>query len=241
MQEIRNKSSRRRVATAVTSHILILMAMVGPIYGAPMAMPSESDSPSTDSRNSLGMLLIEPRSPGFTRANDSDSDDAFTLLFSRSVMAEMPPSVENRGLRFSPDPNIIVVRGCRGDFRQDPTGACRQLFAFPSYPPTTTRPRIPSRQPNPRIVSQSQRDLVKKFNPSRRRWFGRSLSSGESDSSSSSRSSSRSSSSPSSSSSSSSSANSYEENIPTGSPFVYSTTESPTSSTPSTTTPDCDD
>ncbi|XP_068215716.1 uncharacterized protein [Palaemon carinicauda] len=213
MQEIRNKSSRRRVATAVTSHILILMAMVGPIYGAPMAMPSESDSPSTDSRNSLGMLLIEPRSPGFTRAS----------------------------LRFSPDPNIIVVRGCRGDFRQDPTGACRQLFAFPSYPPTTTRPRIPSRQPNPRIVSQSQRDLVKKFNPSRRRWFGRSLSSGESDSSSSSRSSSRSSSSPSSSSSSSSSANSYEENIPTGSPFVYSTTESPTSSTPSTTTPDCDD
>ncbi|XP_064097823.1 uncharacterized protein LOC135209119 isoform X2 [Macrobrachium nipponense] len=246
MEEIGSQCARLRVDPSVmTSRILLLllMAMAAPlVYGAPMPMPSESDSPSTDSRNSLGMLVITPRAPGLARAifltDDSDSDDAFTLLFSRGIMAEMAPSVENRGLLFSPDPNIIVVRGCRGNYQEDPSGACRQIFAFPSYPPRTPRPRIPSasRFPRPRVVPQTQRDLVKRFNTSRRQntWLGRSLSSGsdERDSSSSS---------PSSRSSSSSSSEPYEDNAPTGLPFIHSTTPATTTTTLSTTTPDCDD
>ncbi|XP_066945868.1 uncharacterized protein [Macrobrachium rosenbergii] len=241
MEELRSQRAMRRVDPSVmTSRILLLLlvAMAGPaVYGAPMPMPSESDSPSTDSRNSLGMLVITPRAPGLARAifltDDSDSDDAFTLLFSRGVMAEMAPSVENR------DPNIIVVRGCRGDYQEDPTGACRQIFAFPSYPPRTPRPRIPSasRFPRPRVVPQTQRDLVKRFNTSRRRntWFGRSLSSSSDERDSSSLS-------PSSpSSSSSSSSEPYEDNAPSGLPFIHSTTPATTTTTLGTTTPDCDD
>ncbi|XP_064097828.1 uncharacterized protein LOC135209119 isoform X7 [Macrobrachium nipponense] len=215
MEEIGSQCARLRVDPSVmTSRILLLllMAMAAPlVYGAPMPMPSESDSPSTDSRNSLGMLVITPRAPGLARAS----------------------------LLFSPDPNIIVVRGCRGNYQEDPSGACRQIFAFPSYPPRTPRPsRIPSasRFPRPRVVPQTQRDLVKRFNTSRRQntWLGRSLSSGsdERDSSSSS---------PSSRSSSSSSSEPYEDNAPTGLPFIHSTTPATTTTTLSTTTPDCDD
>lgn len=213
-----------RVQPSVTSHILLhLLLLVASTSCAPRALPSESDSLSKDSRNSVGMLVINSRTLAIPTAifitDDTDSDDVVGYYIP-VVMAETTAPVSTR------DPSIIVVRGCRGGYETDPSGACRKIFSFPSYPKTRPRvtPTATRTPPRPRVVPQTQRDLVRRFNPTRRRhsWFGRSLGASAS--------------------AGSSSSSSYSSSGPSATPTGRSLLPfDPTTPSTTSTTEDCDD
>ncbi|XP_045129873.1 uncharacterized protein LOC123515399 [Portunus trituberculatus] len=193
----------RRACPASTYTWALLLGVwaawgAGEVHAAPHPHPDSPDSPETpevappppqqgssspSSGNALGMLLLPPRTPIVVVAGGrgSTAEDIMNIYLP-VIMAEMKAPVSTR------DPSIIRVAGCRPGFNEDPLGACRPVFVPRAYLPRTSRPNrqtniaslLPVR-PRPRVPRpqpQTQRDLIRQFNTSRRRqtWFGRSLS-----------------------------------------------------------------
>ncbi|XP_037782155.1 uncharacterized protein LOC119578662 isoform X2 [Penaeus monodon] len=147
--------------------------------------PRPDDNSSQDS-NSVDMLVISPQPVAVPSIGGSSSGEVNYYI--PVIMAEMAAPVSTR------EPSIIRVSSCRQGFGQDPAGNCRQAFTPMPYLPSSrpdrnvnvqsiiSRVRAP---PRPRVVPQTQRDLVRQFNTSRRRpsWFGRSIDAPEGNSS----------------------------------------------------------
>ncbi|XP_063848022.1 uncharacterized protein LOC135093075 isoform X2 [Scylla paramamosain] len=154
----------------------------GEVRAAPHPRPDSdsSDTPEADP-SSPQQGPSAPSSVVVAGGRGSTAEDIMNHYLP-VIMAEMEAPVSTR------DPSIIRVAGCRPGFNEDPLGTCRPVFVPRAYLPRTTRPNrqtniaslLPVR-PRPRVSRpqpQTQRDLIRQFNTSRRRqaWFGRSLS-----------------------------------------------------------------
>ncbi|ROT73287.1 hypothetical protein C7M84_008286 [Penaeus vannamei] len=124
------------------------------------------------------MLCLSPQPVAVPSLGGSSGGSSGELSYYIPVfMAEMAAPVSTR------EPSIIRVSSCRQGFGQDPSGNCRQAFTPGPYLPPSRPDRNANVQsiisrvrapPRPRVVPQTQRDLVRQFNTSRRRpsWFG---------------------------------------------------------------------
>ncbi|XP_053647906.1 uncharacterized protein [Cherax quadricarinatus] len=185
MGEGGGSSSWRRMPTQVGVALLWVAVWAAvPVTCAPHPDSSDNDTPTRD--NALEMLVITPRASPLpsivvvTGGSSAGSSEDLVNYYLPVIMAEMAAPVSTR------DPSIIRV-SCRQGFHEDPVGGCRPVFNPTPYFPHSPRPnrhtsvasilpsiRSPSRIPRPEV--QTQRELIRQFNISRRpSWFGRSL------------------------------------------------------------------
>ncbi|XP_063612224.1 uncharacterized protein LOC134785751 isoform X1 [Penaeus indicus] len=180
---MRNRLSRSVRAWVRTCSFPLLHLLLVLLPTPSSCAPRPDDNSSQDS-NSVDMLVISPQPVAvpsivlFTGGSSGGSSGEQLNYYIPVFMAEMAAPVSTR------EPSIIRV-SCRQGFGQDPAGNCRQSFTPMPYLPSRpdrnanvqsiiSRVRAP---PRPRVVPQTQRDLVRQFNTSRRRpsWFGRSI------------------------------------------------------------------
>lgn len=181
---MRNRLARSVRAWARTSSFPLLHLLLVLLPTPSRCAPRPDDNSSQDS-NSVDMLVLSPQPVAvpslvlFTGGSSGGSSGELSYYIP-VFMAEMAAPVSTR------EPSIIRVSSCRQGFGQDPSGNCRQAFTPGPYLPPSRPDRNANVQsiisrvrapPRPRVVPQTQRDLVRQFNTSRRRpsWFGRSI------------------------------------------------------------------